>query len=291
MYGRERRVEGPNLVHWYGPLGETADTFPDAGRWTQRAMLWGTRDSADTVEIEGERLDCGLWRVSSYGFAAVRTNTGGRSLTQRQLRGLDALPAGTALVQRPAPLWIEIENVESVGRSIRIDAGQTVFLEGSAVNVRWWAPGPGNAAGASWIDLGSNADVQTVVSFEAPVSEGLLFVQVARVEVARQQGQDFALLTETYLAGVGIEPNQFRRVAIPPGARRVYVARDNTGIVTATRLEVVFSNGVTDQRLTTIPITDSQSSFGPEFVANATHVLLPLLAEQILWTLHWEIAT
>lgn len=307
MFARERRVEGPNNpLHWYGPIGELPDFFPDARTWTRRELRWGTRDDARTevtceptgaLDCDGNPivvehpLDCGLWRVSTYGASALRTATGGFSLNYAQMQGVEALPAGTALVDRPLPLWVEIGSVPSNKRRVRIDAGQTIFIYGGGINVYTWMPGPENPAGASWIDLGPSTGHIPITQFETLAVEGILYCEISRVESQRDQGELYATLTETYFVDEGIEPGLTRPVPIPPGARQLYVARDNTGVVIATRLQLAFSNGTTaTQPLTAVPINDSQSAFSPQQLAYATHVLLPILAEPVLWTLCWEIA-
>lgn len=297
MQGRERRVEdGPNPIHWYGPIGEAPEFFPDARTWTLRDLRWGSRDAARsevTCDADGvERpLECGLWRVSTYGFAALRTLEAGRSLNLNQLQGDEPMPQGSARVERPLPIWIDIGTINSNKRRFRIDAGQTIFVYGAGVNVRWWAPGPENTAGAAWVDLGPQPGNLPVTTFETLVSEGLLYCEIARVETAHEQGELYANLTETYFVDAGVEPGLTRAVPIPPGARQLYASRDDSGVVTATRLQLAFSNTTTaTQPLAAVPINDSQSSFAPQNLAYATHVLLPILAEAVLWTLCWEIA-
>ncbi len=300
MLARERRVEGPNNpLHWYGPIGEAPEFFPDARFWTLRDLRWGSGDVARTEFIEDadgrrEPLDCGLWRVTTYGAAALRTLTNGLSLNLKQFQRDEPVPAGTSLVDRPLPIWIDIGTVNSNRRRFRIDAGQTIFVYGSGVNVRWWAPGPENPAGTpgSWVDLGPNqGNLPLPTTFETLAIEGMLYCEIARVETAHQQAELYANLTETYFVDAAEEPGLVRPVPIPPAARQLYAARDDTGVVTATRLQLAFSNGTTaTQPLVTVPINDSQSSFAPQDLAYATHVLLPQLAEPVLWTLCWEIA-
>jgi hypothetical protein len=284
LFGREQRLEGAaNPLHWYGPIGSAPEQYPDAAIWTERDARWSPMGMG-----KGD-VGCGLFRVSTYGSTATRTATGGQSLTTAQLNGRGELPTGTALAFRPS-VWVELELAESASRSIIIDAGQTVFVYADTLTVKWWAPGPLNVAGARWVDLGPGNSPYDVVSFETPVSEGLLYCQIARVEAPRQQGQDFALFTQSYYVPAGEEPGQLRAVPIPTGARRIYAARNNAGVVTATRLELGFSDGTIAQSISTIPINDSQSSFGPAQLANTTHLLLPILAEGVLWTITWEIA-
>lgn len=296
MHGRELRVEGsPNPLHWFGAIDTAADGYPDASTWTPRGVRWNGTAPART-EDDGDDVACGLWRVTTYGAAAGRTNTGGLSLTPQQLRGEQPAPAGSTIVRRPSPVWVEIILPSSAGRSIIVDAGQTVFVYATTVSVRPWMPGPLNPANggvnSTWLELDYGTQAVAVPVFEAMASEGLLYCQIARVDSARQQGQDFALLTTSYYVAAGEQPDEFRAVPIPTGARRVYATRDDTGAVVDTRLRTAFTDGSGGgtQLLGTIPVDDSQSVYGPQHFANATHVLLPILAEPVLWSLTWEIA-
>lgn len=295
MHGRELRVEGsPNPLHWFGPIDTAPDGYPDASTWTPRGILWNATAPARTDD--GEGVACGLWRVSTYGSAAGRTNTGGVSLSPNELAGKVPPPAGTTLVHRPSPVWIEIELASSAGRSIIIDAGQTIFVYATTLSVRPWMPGPLNPANAgvnsNWLELPYSQQAVAVPIFETLASEGVLYCQIARVDSARQQGQDFALLTTSYYVAASEDPDTFRAVPIPTGARRLYATRDDTGAVVDTRLRVGFTDGSGggQQQIGTVPVDDSQSIYGPQQFANATHVFLPRLAENILWSLTWEIA-
>lgn len=299
MHGRELRVEGsPNPIHWFGPIDSVPERYPDAEIWTPRGVRWSAT-APPRQDEHGNDVSCGLWRVSTYGASATRSASNGLSLTLPQLNGTTPPPAGTSVVQRPAPVWVEIHLASSAGRSIIIDAGQTIFVYATTLTVSWWAPGPLNPANAGviseWIEVpGNGSQPMPVPNFaETLASEGVIYCQIARVEEARQQGQDYALLTQSYFVEASLEIDQYRPIPIPTGARRLYATRDNTGAVVDTRFAIGFSNGTGGggfQQIGTIPINDSQSVDGPQLFPNATHVFLPILAEPVLWSLTWEIA-
>lgn len=311
-------------VHFVGILSSSlfigaVPVYPSAPFWTERDARWATRGARyqwladgsgdptctpkavdEGISLPGARaLRSGLWRVSSYGAAVVRDFGDGLSLTAQQLNGNVPLPAGipaNARVQHPAPLVINVKISDTQARQVQIDAGQTIFVYADDVSVSWSAPGPGIplplSAEQGWMDLGGNGETRVEFPFSPPeiqLIEGLLYVDIARVETSREQGQNFAKLTQTWQALAATRVI----VPIPPGARRVQITRDPSGAVVAGTWEVGFSNGTTFGPA--IGSLSSGSAVVPRvgfeaFQLNATHLQSPVIVEDHTWSIVWEIA-
>lgn len=293
--GRILRVsDGPSPVHYYGSIGNSIAEFPDASSFVPVVRArWGTRGSVDgCVQDNQTNAHGGLWRVSTYGRSAVRTLTNGRSLTRRQLRG-GPVPSTDILGWRPSLVWIEITtDGGGYGRAIRIDAGQSIFVEAVQLNVGLWMPGATSESDQFVLVPYAADDVsQTVPEFgEAGVVEGIVYCDIARCESSREQGQDFAILTETYVNAAAEAPGSFRNVVIPPGARRVHISRDASGAVDDTQWAEAYEATTAGVRGAILAIQDRQLVGGPLPVGSALQLAMPLLTEPALWTLRWEIA-
>ncbi len=291
---RVSRDAGQAPVHWFGFCGATTG-WPSAEIWTERDARWTSQHLSCERIVDG-RAGCpdgelvrpGLWRVTTYGYGAVRRDFDGQSLSIAQLQGRAALPVNTERMLRPAPLWVSIKINNSALREIKIDAGQTIYVMADDVAVSWWAPGPTEDFFGSWIDLPYNPDAQTIPVNDSETTsiEGLLYCEIARVEAARQQGQDFAILTETYFTPNGTRGN----FPVPAGARRVQISRDAAGAIVAGNFVQSFFDGVQFVPLGIIPIA-ARASDDVRF-GNVSHLITPVefLAEDVTWTLRWEIA-
>lgn len=289
-----------------------APAWPTFDHWTERETRWGTRrsrnewrdrDGACVVNPGtpgGEAIKSGLWRVSSYGSMVVRQFGDGLKLPDSVINGLAPLPAGlvASRVAHPAPLVVSIKIADTQARQILVDAGETIFVFADDVSVAWWAPGPTMPTfgqGTGWVDAGGTTDGGGPLPFEAPegalVYEGLLYVDLARVEAPRQQGTQYAKLTQVWQAPAN-PPSSRVIVPIPPGARRVQIARDPTGAVVAGTWEVGFSDGNIFAPISSLSSGSAvQNRVGFEaFMVNATHLRSPIVTEDHTWTVTWEIA-
>lgn len=289
--------------------------WPTWNHWVERETRWATRQSrgrwydkdADGCERcdqapNAEALKSGLWRISSYGSMVVRqwgdgTPVAGVTLPDSVINGLQPLPAGlvASRVGHPAPLVIGVKIADTQARQVLIDAGESIFVYADDVAVSWWGPGPtmpvlGNGTG--WVDVYGSTQGGAAFPFEQPegalIYEGLLYVDIARVEAPRQQGTQYAKLTQTWQAALDTRVI----VPIPPGARRVQIARDPTGAVVAGTWQVGFSDGTTFAAVSSLSSGSAvQNRVGFEtFQANATHLQSPVITEDHTWTLVWEIA-
>lgn len=300
-------------VHFVGLLSTSLfigalPAYPSAPFWTERDTRWATRNASRLLldhngvvacPPDGSSIRPGLWRVSSYGAAVVRDFDDGLSLTDSQINGQSVLPAAipaNARVGHPAPLWITIKISDTQARQYTIDAGQTIFVYADDVSVSWSAPGPGVplplSTGQGWIDLAGTGAARVAFPFTDPeiqMIEGLLYVDIARVETAREQGQNFAKLTQTWQALAATRVI----VPIPAGARRVQITRDPGGAVVAGTWEVGFSDGTNFGPA--IGSLSSGSAVVPRvgfeaFQLNATHLRSPVIVEDHTWSIVWEIA-
>jgi hypothetical protein len=309
-------------VHYVGLLPSVlfigaAGQFPVSSLWTERDTRWATRQASRTwlrdndgkEDCEGavgaRALRSGLWRVSSYGASVVRdyadvepNPASGMTLLANEINGQQPLPVGlvASRVGAPAPLVINVKISDTQARQVQIDAGQTIFVFADDVSVSWSAPGPDvpmpSTNGQGWVDVGGTGAARVPLPFEDPevlIVEGLLYVDIARVESPRQQGQDYAKLTQYVQAAA---PDGRATIPIPPGARRVQITRDPSGVVVAGVWEVGFSDGV---NFTAIGAVNSGSAVTPrvgidQFAAFATHLRSPAIVENHTWTIVWEIA-
>lgn len=281
MRGQQHRVEqGPNWVHYVGPVaaGSSLD-YPAASSYQSRDIRWSTRRTA-------EHYGCGLWRVTTYGRGAMRI-AAGDSLTFDQLMGRAVLPAFATPIYQPSPIQVDITIGPSNGRTLRIDAGQTIFVFGDSVDLAWVAPGDAASLGP-FVDLGpATSSIPLPRPTESLIVEGLLFAEIARVEVPRQQGQDFARLTQV----VQTDAASQIYTPIPAGARRLTIARDDAGSIDDCNWQYTMGDATSTARLLdVIPIVGRTTLSSPAIVTNATHVLSPILDEPATWVLHWEIA-
>jgi len=283
LASRQRVVSatGQTAVHYWGRVGIAGATLPDARTFTRRSDRWG----AAAVSPDDR---CGLWRVTSYGqsFAYLAGGTG-RSLTPGQIIDGSPAPANSRWTQRPVWPWLEIVVGPSSGRRYLVDAGQTIYVHADVVTVAFWLPGPAASLG-TWLELPYSTAPVAVPVTEDLVLEGLLDVEIARVEDAPSQGQDFALLSGTYYQAAG----SHLVVDVPPGARRVSIARDAAGAVVDSYWEYIVGDPAFGAlSLDAIPIVQRQSVDSPAIRSNATAISAPLLPEDAVWNVHWEIET